>query len=179
MTNLRSLVTASIFSALICITSFIQVPSPIPFTLQIMTIFIISGILKTKTAFLSVVIYLLIGAVGLPVFSGFKGGLGALFGASGGYLLSFLIIPIVMGIFSLTIKSPRSSLILGMVVSLFFVYIFGTLWYTFVYALEGRFTLTFSSIISSCVLPFLLPDIIKIIISYLAITKLRGKIDKI
>ena len=86
MTNLRSLITASIFSALICVTSFIQVPSPIPFTLQIMTIFIISGILKTKTAFLSVVIYLLIGAVGLPVFSGFKGGLGALFGASGGYI---------------------------------------------------------------------------------------------
>lgn len=179
MKNTKSLVTASLFAALICVTSFIALPSPIPFTLQIMAVFIISGILKTTTAFLSVLIYLLIGALGLPVFSGFKGGLGALFGTSGGYLISFLVIPIIMGIFDLTLKNRRLSLILGMAISLFFVYLFGTLWYTFVYALEGRTGLSFVSAFSVCVLPFLVPDIIKIIISVIIIPKLRGKIHKI
>ena len=73
MSNTKSLVTASLFAALIAVTAFLQVPAPIPFTLQIMAIFIISGIMPTKTAFLSVAIYLCLGAVGLPVFSGFKG----------------------------------------------------------------------------------------------------------
>ena len=179
MKNTKSLVLASLFAAFIALCAFIQVPSVVPFTLQIMAVFIISGLFKPKTAFLAVLIYLCIGAVGLPVFAGFKGGLGALFGTSGGYLISFLVIPIIMGIFDLTIKHRTLSLILGMTTSLFIIYIFGTLWYTFVYALEGKLNVTFYSAFSVCVLPFLIPDIIKIVLSFAVITKLRGKFNKI
>ena len=84
-----------------------------------------------------------------------------------------------MGIFNLCINHQKLSLIVGMFSSLLVVYIFGTLWYTLVYALEGRYELTFVSAFSVCVLPFLIPDIIKILLSVLIITKIRGKISRI
>ena len=95
--KIKDIVLISLFSAIIVICSLITIPSVIPFTLQTFALFTIIGILGTKKAFLSVLLYLLLGAVGLPVFSGFRGGIGHLFGVTGGYLLGFLLTTLISG----------------------------------------------------------------------------------
>ena len=82
----RELARAALFAALIAICSWISIPTAVPFTLQTFAVFLALGVLGGKLGTLSVAVYLLLGAVGLPVFAGFQGGLGALLGATGGYL---------------------------------------------------------------------------------------------
>ena len=82
----RDLARAALFAALIAICSWISIPTAVPFTLQTFAVFLALGVLGGKLGTLSVAVYLLLGAVGLPVFAGFQGGLGALLGATGGYL---------------------------------------------------------------------------------------------
>ena len=87
----QELARAALFAALIAICSWISIPTAVPFTLQTFAVFLALGVLGGKLGTLSVAVYLLLGAVGLPVFAGFQGGLGALLGATGGYLAGFLL----------------------------------------------------------------------------------------
>ena len=93
----KDMVYIALFTSIMIVCAFITIPFAIPFTLQTFALFTIIGILGTKRAFISVLLYLLLGAVGLPVFSGFRGGIGHLFGATGGYLLGFLLTTLISG----------------------------------------------------------------------------------
>ena len=88
----KDLVFIALSTTIIIVCSFISIPFYVPFTMQTFAIFTIIGLFGTKKAFVSVSLYLLLGAIGLPVFSGFRGGVGNLLGVTGGYLIGFLLI---------------------------------------------------------------------------------------
>ena len=89
----RELAYTGILAALIAVCSWISIPTAVPFTLQTFAVFLTLGLLGGRLGTLAVTVYLLLGAVGLPVFAGFHGGLGAFLGATGGYLVGFSVPP--------------------------------------------------------------------------------------
>ena len=92
----RELAYTGILAALIAVCSWISIPTAVPFTLQTFAVFLTLGLLGGRLGTLAVTVYLLLGAVGLPVFAGFHGGLGAFLGATGGYLVGFLFTALTM-----------------------------------------------------------------------------------
>ena len=173
----KDLVYIALFTSIMIVCAFITIPFAIPFTLQTFALFTIIGILGTKKAFISVLLYLLLGAVGLPVFSGFRGGIGHLFGATGGYLLGFLLTTLISGFLMKLFSKKRKSNVLShcfsMLIGLIACSAFGTAWYLLLYT-NSTENISIVSVLSLCVFPFVLPDIIKIVLSAY-VTKLLKK----
>ena len=157
----KPLVYAAVMAALITLCAWITIPTVVPFTLQTFAIFLAVGVLGGKLASLSVAVYLLLGAVGLPVFSGFSGGLGPFAGVTGGYLLGFLLIALVMwGAEALLGRGPVVFVVSG-IVGLAVCYAFGTAWFVLMYAASTG-PIGVASALWTCVIPFLLPDGVKL-----------------
>ena len=95
----KDIVFIGIFAALMAICSWISIPTTVPFTLQTFAVFMAVGVLGGKRGTLSVLVYILLGAIGVPVFAGFAGGLGILTGSTGGYILGFLFSALIMWVF--------------------------------------------------------------------------------
>ncbi len=172
--NTRDLVITGMFTAVICVLSQISIPTqPIPFTLGLLSIFLTGALLTPRYALLSVLSYLLLGAFGLPVFAGFKGGVGGLLGMTGGYLMAYPLVALITALsYKLAKKYKRQStkrfllserlvfplvLFLGMTLSLVLCYLIGTVWFTFI---TGK---TFYVALTLCVFPYVLFDLLKII----------------
>lgn len=157
--KVKSLVHVAVMAALITLCAWITIPTVVPFTLQTFAIFLAVGILGGKLGSLSVLVYLLLGAVGLPVFSGFSGGIGRFAGVTGGYLIGFLLIPLVMwGAQTLFGKGPV-VFVLSAVVGLAVCYAFGTAWFCFV------MDSTPMAALSLCVIPFIPGDLVKMLLA--------------
>ena len=92
----RDITMIAVCTAMMVICSWISIPATVPFTMQTFGVFLCVGLLGGRRGTLAVSVYLLLGAVGLPVFSGFTGGIGHLFGATGGYIIGFLFSALVM-----------------------------------------------------------------------------------
>lgn len=147
------MVLCSLFSSLIAICAWISIPiGDIAFTLQTFAIFLALGTLGGKWGTVSILIYLALGAVGLPVFTGFQGGIGTLLGVTGGYLWGFLL----SGLGYWTLE--RLGKPLAMAAGLALCYACGCCWFL-VYAGSG---LGLWVIVFKCVLPYLIPDGIKL-----------------
>lgn len=157
----KNMVLVSLFAALIAVCSWIFIPAAVPFTLQTMGVFLAVGVLGGKLGTLCVLVYILLGAVGLPVFSGFSGGVGALLGTTGGYILGFLFSALVMWLMEACLGKKTWVMALSMVVGLLVCYGFGTAWFRFVY-LRTTGTVGWMTVLSWCVFPFLIPDALKI-----------------
>ena len=173
----RNMVLVSLFAALIAICSWISIPTAVPFTLQTMAVFLAVGLLGGKLGTLCVGVYILLGAVGLPVFAGFKGGLGALFGTTGGYIVGFLLTALLMWAMEKWTGKNKWALLLSMVLGLLVCYAFGTVWFRYVY-LSSTGPVGWISVLSWCVIPFLIPDAIKIAVAFLLTLRLRKVISK-
>ena len=161
MSDPRILSRCAVMVALNCICAWISLPVwDISFTLQTFSVFLTLGLLGGKLGTLTIGVYLLLGAVGFPVFSGFRGGLGVLLGTSGGYLWGFLATGLVYWlIFHFFGKSHRLG---AMILGLAACYTLGTLWYALIY-LNGSAVFM---VLLKCVVPFLLPDAIKLGLAY-------------
>ncbi len=167
------IVYIGIFAALIAICSWISIPLTVPITLQTMGVCLTTGLLGTKRGTLSVVIYILLGLIGLPVFSGFKGGVGVLFGVTGGYIVGFIFTALIVGIFSKLFKYKTWALFVSMVLGIVICYFFGTVWFLLLYNKSNVDTMSISAVLSVCVTPFIGFDIIKIILSVIICKKLK------
>jgi len=156
-----NLVLTAMFTAIICVLSQIQIPiQTIPFTLGLLAIFLTGALLKPRYAFLAVLVYLLLGAVGVPVFAGFSGGLHILTGPTGGYLMSFPFVALITSLIGNKFRRYNQlALACGMLVSLLVCYLLGTIWFCYV---TGN---TFFAALSLCVFPFVLFDLAKIALS--------------
>ena len=152
-----------ILLAVIVICSWISIPFTIPFTLQTFGIFLSVIVLDTWGAFLTVLGYLFLGLIGLPVFSGFKGGLGVILGPTGGYILGFLFSTLIAGKLMEIFPQRKIYRYLSMVLGLIVCYIFGTIW--FIYMYTGKESITFTNALVLCVFPFVIPDLIKIVMA--------------
>ena len=123
-----------LFAVVIAICSWISIPTVVPFTLQTFAVFLAVAVLGGKRGTLAVIVYVLLGAVGLPVFSGFKGGIGVLLNTTGGYIIGFVFSALVMWAFEKSFGKKTWALILSMVLALAVCYAFGTVWFMIVYA---------------------------------------------
>lgn len=164
----RDIVYIGIFSAIIAICSWISVPFTVPFTLQTFAVFLAVLLLGGKYGTVSVLIYILLGAAGIPVFSGFKGGIGVLLGPTGGYIIGFIASSLLMWAFeNLKIKDRTVSQVISMLLGLLVCYLFGTIWFSCVYNNGTDTPASISMILGWCVIPFIIPDLIKIFLAFL------------
>lgn len=166
------MVYIGIFAAVMAVCSWIMVPSVVPFTLQTMGVFTTIGILGGKRGTLAVLTYILLGALGLPVFAEFSGGIGVILGTTGGYIVGFLASALVMWAFEKLLGRSKIVLATSMVAGLLVCYGIGTLWFMEVYA-RTTGPVGFAAVLGWCVVPFLVPDLIKIALSMLLSQRLR------
>ena len=153
-----------LFACLMAICAWISIPGEIPFTLQTMGVFLAVGLLGGKRGTLAVLVYVLLGVVGLPVFSGFTGGLGRLLGATGGYILGFLASALVMWAVEKLLGDKTWTRILGMLLGLAACYAFGTAWFLVVYT-RAKGAISLMSVLGMCVIPYIIPDLLKIAVA--------------
>ena len=151
----------ALFSVLIVICSWISIPTAVPFTMQTFAVFLAVAVLGGRRGTLSVLLYLLMGAIGIPVFSGFMGGIGRLFDVTGGYMIGFLLAAIFMWCMESILGKKNVVLAVSMVIGILLCYAFGTAWFMFLYA-RNTGAIALSTVIGTCVVPFVIPDVIKI-----------------
>ena len=163
--NLYKLILTGIFAAVVAVCSWISIPLPftqVPVNLAILGVLLAGGLLGSKYGALSLIIYILIGAVGVPVFAGFGAGLGTLAGPTGGYIVGYVLCAAVAGLgasssaASKISKHPSLRLAAFMALGVAACYTFGTIWYV----LLMKTSLWVGLI--SCVFPFIPLDAIKI-----------------
>lgn len=170
------MVYIGIFAVLIAICSWIAVPTTVPFTLQTFAVFLAVGVLGGKRGTCAVIVYLLLGAVGIPVFAGFTGGIGFLIGNTGGYLMGFLCAALIMWGMEKMLGKKQWVLAVSMIVGLFVCYAFGTAWFMVMYARSSG-AVGLVTVLGWCVFPFIIPDVMKIILA-LVLSKRLKKIVK-
>ncbi|MBE6827443.1 MAG: biotin transporter BioY [Ruminococcaceae bacterium] len=173
--NLTDMILISLFSGLICVCSFISIPSVIPFTLQLFAVYCALGILGGKNGTVSIIIYILLGIIGLPVFSGFKSGLGVITGPTGGFIIGFVFSGLVFWLVTAISKNKAVFTLLAMIVSLAVCYLLGTLWFVYIYG-RGSEDVGFMGALSVCVVPFIVPDLIKIAAAFTVSTLVNRKL---
>ena len=160
----KDVVFVALFTALIAVCAWITVPSAVPFTLQTFAVFLTLGLLGGKRGTIAVLCYILLGAFGVPVFSGFRGGIGVLAGLTGGYIVGFLFSALVYwGITTLT-KNKFLWKTVAFVAGLVVCYAFGTAWFVFVKGRTGS-PVDFVGALTLCVLPFIAFDVAKIVLA--------------
>lgn len=168
----RDMVYIGIFAALIAICSWIAIPSAVPFTLQTLGVFTAVGLLGGKRGTLAVLVYILLGAVGVPVFAGFTGGISVILGTTGGYIVGFLASALLMWGMEKLWGSSKWVLAGSMIAGLVVCYAVGTLWFMAVYA-KNSGAVGVGTVLSWCVVPFVIPDLVKIGIALLLTHRLR------
>ena len=157
----RSMAVTALMAAVLCIIGPLAIPiGPVPLSLALVGVFLSAYILGYKKGTLAVAIYILIGTVGLPVFSGFAGGPAKLLGPTGGYIAGYILTALISGLFAERFESWYLH-ILGMVLGLFLCYALGTAWFMF------SMKVTLAEALATCVLPFVLFDLIKIALALL------------
>ena len=170
----KRMVEIALITAVICILAPFAIPipvSPVPISLTNLVIYIAVFILSWNDALFSYIIYLLLGIAGLPVFSGFTGGLGKLAGPTGGYLIGFIFLALIAGLFVDKFPKNRILAVVGMLIGMAITYIFGTEW------LAIQLKMSFVAALSVGVIPYLAGDAVKIIIAIIVGPVLRSRLS--
>lgn len=162
----------AVCAALIAICAWITVPAAVPFTLQTFAVFCVLGLLGGKRGTVAILVYILLGAVGLPVFSGFNGGIGALLGTTGGYILGFIFIGLIYWAAEKIFGFKLAVRIVAMIFGLLVCYAFGTAWFIQVYARKSG-PIALGTALGWCVFPFIIPDLVKMALAVLLSDRLR------
>lgn len=168
--SLRALDMAyiALMAVLLAVCSWISVPMEIPFTMQTFGLFCALGLLGGKRGTAAVLVYILMGAVGLPVFSGFGGGLGRLLGVTGGYIIGFLFTGLIYWAITSVLGTKLWSVTLGLALGTLACYAFGTAWYVLMYAADSG-AVGVGAALMKCVVPFIIPDAIKLALALLLV----------
>ena len=168
----KELVFTALMAVIIAVCSWISIPTTVPFTLQTFGVFMAVGLLGGKKGTISVLVYILLGAVGVPVFAGFSGGIGVLFGTTGGYIVGFLLSGLVYWAMTAAFGEKLPIMIIAMVLGLIVCYAFGTAWFMIVYA-KNTAPIGLMTALGWCVFPFIIPDCIKIALAVVLTKQLK------
>lgn len=160
--NIYPLAMTAVMAAVIAAISPFAIPiGPISITLCTLVLYFSPYVLGWRRASVATLVYILLGMVGMPVFSKFQAGLGVLMGPTGGYILGYIPMVVISG---LVIKAaPRNRVIqfLGMIAATAVLYAFGTAWYMILSGNDLAFAMKW------CVLPFIPLDLVKMVIAML------------
>ena len=171
--SIQQLAVIGVMTAVTCILAPLSIPiGPVPISFTNLAIYISLYVLGVKLGTLSYVVYLLIGLVGVPVFSGFTSGPAKLFGPTGGYLIGFILMAVTAGIFIDKFINKMYLCFIGMLLGTAVCYLLGTLWLAYL----GN--LTFQQALAAGVLPFIPGDVIKMVLAMLIGPQLRRQLKK-
>lgn len=155
----------ALMAVLISVCSWLSIPAAIPFTMQTYAIFTALLLLGGRRGSIAVAVYIALGAVGFPVFSGFAGGIGKLMGPTGGYIIGFIFTALCYWLFEGLSGGKPWLRLLGMALGLVLCYAFGTVWFVQVYSATKP--IGYAAALGLCVFPFILPDIVKMALAVL------------
>jgi biotin transport system substrate-specific component len=171
--SVQNMVLVATFTALIIVCSWIRVPiEPVPFTLQTFAIFVTSGLLGSKRGALSVIVYVLLGLVGVPVFAGFSAGPSVVAGPTGGFIVGFIFTAIVTGAIMKAFSKMKGIMKFIMAAVAMFIgdavcFIIGTVWFMII--MNTGLAATFGI----CVLPYIIPDLVKIVVAVIVVDRMK------
>ena len=172
--NTKTITVIGVMTAIICIMGPLSLTlpvSPVPISLGTLAIYFIPYVLGMKKGTISCCVYLLIGLVGLPVFTGFSSGPAKLLGPTGGYLIGYIFMTLICGfVIDRTNKVPVCFL--GMVLATAVLYLFGTVW------LAYQASMTFQEALMAGVIPFIPGDLAKIVIAMLVGPQIRKRLKR-
>lgn len=175
--GIRQMAMIGVMTAVTCIAAPFSIPipvSPVPLSLTTFILYLSVYILGTRNAFISYVIYLLLGLVGLPVFSGGSAGAAKLFGPTGGYLVGYLFLALIAGAFVGRYTENKWKSIafaaLGMVLGTMVLYALGTAWLAYSAGMD------FQAALWAGVIPFIPGDLVKMVIAVLLGSAVRGRL---
>ena len=160
-TNTIDLMYMALGAVLIAICSWISIPATVPFTMQTFAIFFVLSALGGKRGTVSIAIYALLGVIGVPVFAQFTSGIGVLLGNRGGYILGFIFMGLIYWLIVHCFGKKMWVEILAMVIGLTVCYTFGTIWFITVYT-QANGAVGLSTVLAWCIIPFIVPDLIKL-----------------
>ncbi|MCR4788653.1 MAG: biotin transporter BioY [Lachnospiraceae bacterium] len=169
------LVYMAICAALIAICSWISIPMTVPFTLQTFAVFFVLLLLGGKNGTISIAVYVILGLIGLPVFSGFAGGPSVLLGSTGGYILGFIIMGLIYLLITGIFGNRTVVTIMALIAGLIICYAFGTFWFMFVY-MRKTGPVGLLTVLSWCVFPFVIPDLLKLALALFISKRVRSVI---
>lgn len=155
---------------IITVCAWIMIPTAVPFTLQTFGIFMVLLLFGGKKGFISVCLYILMGLIGVPVFSGFAAGPAVLVSVTGGYIIGFVVMTLFYWFLCSCISRKKNIKIIALVMGLVLCYMFGSIWLSFVYGGPNMF---YKSLVVG-VLPFVIPDIVKLLVA-IAASKMISK----
>ena len=165
-TKTLDLVYTAMGVTLICVCSWINIPMTVPFTLQTFAIPAVLLILGKKRGTIATIVYVLMGAIGIPVFAGFTGGLAILLGNTGGYIIGFIFIALIYTAAVKIFGEKKGVKIISLIAGLIVCYAFGTAWFMYIY-LKDTGDVGLITVLTWCVLPYIVPDLVKIFLAIL------------
>ncbi len=171
--SIYAIALVGVVTAVTCVMGPNSIPiGPVPISLTNLAICMGAIMLGWKLSTVSTLVYLLIGAVGVPVFSNYSGGFAKLVGPTGGYLIGFIFLALITGIFADKFNGKVIACVIGMVMGTIVLYLFGTAW------LAYQMKLSFGAALGAGVIPFILGDIIKIVLAGIIAPVVRKEIKK-
>lgn len=154
----KEITIAAVLTAITCVLAPISIPiGPVPISLGVFCIFLIGAMLPPHLAVMSTLVYIVIGAVGVPVFTNFEGGLQKLIGPTGGFLVAYPLMVLIIAFSIVIFKKNIFSVAVGMLLSMVVLYTFGTAWFVIS---TGS---TIKQALLLCVTPFIAVDLTKLI----------------
>lgn len=183
-TKTKEITMIGLMAAVICIAGPLSLPlpfSPVPVSFTNLALYLSVYILGMKRGTISYCIYLFLGLVGLPVFSGFTSGPAKLLGPTGGYLIGFIFTALVCGYCVDRWNGNIAASFAGMMAGMVVYDVFGTVWlaYQAYYQAERGFAAAFAAAFATGVLPFVVWDIIKIVLSLLIGSQVRVRVRRV
>lgn len=168
----KEMVLTAMLTAVMAVCSWISVPAEIPFTLQTFAVFCAVGLLGGRNGLFSILVYILLGAIGIPVFAGPSGGIGIILGNTGGYIVGFVFIALICWLTEKLFGSGLIVRIISMLVGLAVMYAFGTAWYIFLYT-KNTGDVSLIQVMKWCVTPFVIPDLIKLALAVVLTDRIK------
>lgn len=172
--QILSIVYVALFAAIISVCSIVSIPiNSIPITLQLLGVCLAAGFLGWYRGTLSVVIYILLGIIGVPVFAGGTSGIAKLVSPTGGYIVGFIFTALIIDLFVKFFGRKLYILIIAMAIGVIVCYAFGTAWFMILYNSSPDKSIGLGSALMLCVVPYLPFDAVKIVISAVLVNRLH------
>lgn len=169
--SIKDLCLISLFVALITVCSWVSIPLAVPVTMQVFAVFLSCAYLGLSKGVLCVSAYILLGAVGVPVFSNFRGGISHLFTVSGGFIIGFLFSAVIIGFMLKKKENSFKFMLFSMTIALFICYVVGSAWILILTTDNLNTNLVLNLLVG--LIPLLLMDLIKVFMAAFLAVKLK------